>query len=114
MKQRARPSGKGTRYVCIWKTVDDRGGGRDVGLDRCIRGRKRRRDFRHGAQASKTLKFISVATNMSTPTKSGAFYVADVDYSGGLTVGQDIFSCQATSSSAATCNGALAPGEDGG
>jgi hypothetical protein len=51
---------------------------------------------------------------MSTPTKSGAFYVADVDYSGGLTVGQDIFSCQATSSSAATCNGALAPGEDGG
>jgi hypothetical protein len=56
---------------------------------------------------SHTLNFVAVTTNMSTPTKSGHFYEADVDAASGSTIAQDVLSCVGTAT-AIKCNVALA------
>jgi hypothetical protein len=58
--------------------------------------------------ATKTLKFVAVTTNQSTPTKAGNFYAADVDVAMGSIIAQDVVSCHLTSSTRASCDAALA------
>jgi len=52
------------------------------------------------------LHFVAVKTSMSTPTKSGAYYEADVEVASGATVGQEVASC-VSGKTAITCDGAF-------
>lgn len=53
------------------------------------------------------LHFVAVKTSMSTPTKSGAYYEADVEVASATSVGQEVASC-VRATTAATCNVAFA------